>query len=116
MTTRSIRRPLFRTLLAAGLIALLGACTVVPAGHVGYRSGPVYVDSYPAYRTYPGTTTYYYYDNDRHDRGYDRGHGHRYDERRYDDRSSRGMPLPAPLQLHRDVRRSLGLPRLPGMP
>lgn len=108
------RRPLLRTLLAAGLVALLGACTVVPAGHVGYRSGPVYVDSYPAYRTYPGTSTYYYYDNDRHrhdHRGYDRGY-----DRRYDDRPSRSMPLPPPLQLHRDVRRSLGLPRLPGMP
>lgn len=110
MTTRSIRRPLFRTLLAAGLIALLGACTVVPAGHVGYRSGPVYVDSYPTYRTYAGTTTYYYYDNDRYGhRNYDRGY-----DRRYDDRPSRSMP--PPLQLHRDVRRSLGLPRLPGMP
>ena len=117
MTTRSIRRPLFRTLLATALVALLGACTVVPAGHVGYRSGPVYVDSYPAYRSYPGTTTYYYYDNDRHGyRGHDRGYERRYDERRYDDRPSRSMPLPPPLQLHRDVRRSLGLPRLPGMP
>ena len=92
------------------LLASLTACTVVPAGHVGYRSGPVYVDSYPTYRTYPGTTTYYYYDNDRHGhRGHDRGYDRRYDERRYDDRPSRSMPLPPPLQLHRDVRRSLGL-------
>jgi hypothetical protein len=24
--------------------------------------------------------------------------------------------IPSPLEVHRDVRRSLGLPRLPGMP
>jgi hypothetical protein len=98
--------------LATALLGSLGACTVVPAYPVGYhRPPPAYVETYPAYG-YPTTSIYYqsgyrYYD----------GYGdRRYDDRRYDDRGSHGMPLPPPLQLHRDVRRSLGLPRLPGMP
>lgn len=96
--------------LAALLLGSLGGCTVVPAYPPGYQR-PAYVETYPAY-VYPGTSIYYqsgyrYYD----------GYGDRhYDHRHYDDRRSFGAPLPPPLQLHRDVRRSLGLPRLPGMP
>ena len=110
MTLNSLLRSSFHPLLATGLAALLGACTVVPAGHVGYHSGPAYVESYPAYRSYPGTSTYYYYGNN----GYQ--HGYRGPDRGYYDRPARIAPLPPPLQLHRDIRRSLGLPRLPGMP
>ncbi len=107
---------LFRSLIATSLFALLGACTVVPAGHVGYRSGPAYVESYPAYRSPPGPSTYYYYESGRPRGGYGRHDDDRGYERRYDDRQERSAPLPPPLQLHRDIRRSLGLPRLPGMP
>lgn len=105
-----------RLSLAAALLGSLGACTVVPTYPVGYqRPPPAYVETYPAYG-YPTTSIYYqsgyrYYD--RHD---GRHHDHRHDHRHYDDRRNHGMPLPPPLQLHRDVRRGLGLPRLPGMP
>lgn len=105
-----------RLTLAAALLGSLGACTVVPTYPVGYqRPPPAYVESYPVYG-YPRTSIYYqsgyrYYD------GYgDRGYGDRHYDRGYSERRSHGMPLPPPLQLHRDVRRSLGLPRLPGMP
>ena len=101
-----------RISLAASLLGSLGACTVVPAYPAGYyRPAPAYVETYPVYG-YPGTSIYYqsgprYYD----------GYGDRhYDNRHYEDRRGYGAPLPPPLQLHRDVRRSLGLPRLPGMP
>lgn len=94
--------------LAAILMAGLSACTVVPAyppGH--YRAPPpAYVETYPAYG-YSGSVYY------APPRQHYREHHH---ERRYDDRHRHDMPLPPPLQLHRDIRRSLGLPRLPGMP
>lgn len=100
--------PLIRLSLAAALLGSLGACTVVPAYPVGYhRAPPVYVESYPAYGYgYPRANIYYESDRRHYD---DRG-GRYYDNQRHE------MPLPPPLQLHRDVRRSLGLPRLPGMP
>jgi len=108
------RTPLaLRLSLTVALLGSLSACTVVPAYPVGYqRPPPAYVETYPAYG-YPATSIYYrsgyrYYD----------GYGDRhYDHRGYDDRrGGHGVPLPPPLQLHRDVRRSFGLPRLPGMP
>ena len=87
----------------------LGACAVVPYP-AGYRSAPVYVDSYPVYRS--------------NNQGYEHGHHDRYGERHYrndrrynrDDERRIASPLEAAAQAHRDVRRSLGLPRLPGMP
>lgn len=106
-----------RLSLAATLLGSLGACTVVPTYPVGYqRPPPAYVETYPAYG-YPTTSIYYqsgyrYYDQ--HDGRHH--HDRRYEQRHYDDRRSHGTPLPPPLQLHRDVRRGLGLPRLPGMP
>lgn len=92
--------------LATVLIASLGACTVVPAYPTGYyrAPAPAYVESYPAYgysgSVYVAPPPRVY---EHHDRYY--GGGYR-----------REIPLPPPLQLHRDIRRSLGLPRLPGMP
>lgn len=103
--------------LALAAIATLGACTVVPAQPGYYRAPPpAYGTAYPAYPAYgyppPAATVYYgtstpYYGN-RHD--------HRHYDRGYEDRRRDEAVLPPPLQLHRDVRRSLGLPRLPGMP
>jgi len=90
--------------IAAGLFCSLAACTVVPAHpHAYYGGPPVVVDSYPAYRNgYP----YQHYDYDRRAyRGYDDRGGRRHDS-----------PLESAARTHRDVRRSLGLPRLPGMP
>ncbi len=108
--TRS--RHALRLVLTIALLGSLGACTVVPTYPVGYqRPPPAYVETYPAYG-YPRTSIYY-------DSGYRRYDGYgdrRYDDRRYEERRSYDPPLPPPLQLHRDVRRSLGLPRLPGMP
>lgn len=107
----NVKQIILRTTLAAALVASLGACTVVPAYPVGYQQRPAYVESYPVYG-YPSTSIYYQSGR----RHYD-GYGDRYyDDRRYEDRRRSEMPLPPPLQLHRDVRRSLGLPRLPGMP
>ncbi|MCG2576183.1 hypothetical protein LZ012_04150 [Dechloromonas sp. XY25] len=105
-----------RIVLALSLLASLGACTVVPAYPVGYqRPPPAYVETYPVYGYgYPSTSIYYQSGYRRYD-GYG-GDRRYYDDRRYEDRRSHGVPLPPPLQLHRDVRRSLGLPRLPGMP
>ncbi len=92
--------------LVASLLGSLSACTVVPAYPVGYQHRPAYVETYPVY-SYPSTSIYY-------ESGYHR-HYDGYGDRRYEGRRG-DIPLPLPLQLHRDVRRSLGLPRLPGMP
>lgn len=103
---------LIRLSLAAALLGSLGACTVVPVYPAGYyRAPPAYVETYPAYG-YPRANIYY---ESGHRHYEDRG-GRYYDDRRYEDRRRYDAPLPPPLQLHRDVRRSLGLPRLPGMP
>ena len=91
--------------LVASLLGSLSACTVVPAYPVGYQHRPAYVETYPVY-SYPSTSIYY-------ESGYRHYDG--YGDRRYEGRRG-DVPLPLPLQLHRDVRRSLGLPRLPGMP
>lgn len=109
--------PLLSTLarlsLAAALLGSVAACTVVPAQPGYYRSTPppaVYYDTYPTYRYGP---TGYYRDG-RHE------HGDRYGRRERDEWRDQERRIESPLddaaRLHRDVRRSLGLPRLPGMP
>ena len=114
--------------LAVALVASLGACTVVPIQPVGYRAPPVYVETYSTYPAYPIYPTYrygypsasvYYESNHRH--YYDNRGGNRYrddrdDERRYREPQRSDSPLESAAQMHRDVRRSLSLPRLPGMP
>lgn len=107
----NLKQKFLRLGLAIALLGSLGACAVVPYP-VGYhRPPPVYVETYPGYGQ-PGASIYY---NSGH-RHYDDRGGRYYDDRRYEDNRRQAAPLPPPLQLHRDVRRSLGLPRLPGMP
>lgn len=115
-----------RLSFAVALVASLGACTVVPIQPVGYRAGyrapPVYIETYPIYPTYrygyPSASVYYesnqrhYYDN----RGGSHYRDERDDGRRYREVQRRDSPLESAARTHRDVRRSLGLPRLPGMP
>lgn len=92
------RPTLVRLCLAAILLGSLAACAIVPA----YPPYP----TYPAYRYgYPNA----YYEPDR--RYYD-GRGSRY----YQEERRIQSPLEGAARMHRDVRRSLGLPRLPGMP
>ena len=99
--------------LTIALLGSLGACTVVPAYPVGYRQAPpAYTGSYPSY-DYSASTVYYEPEyREYHD------HGRRYrDERRHYHEPRRiESPLEGAARLHRDIRRSLGLPRLPGMP
>lgn len=99
-------KTLSRITLAAALVASLGACAVGPAYPVGYRPTQVYVETYPTYRSAPPPAYYY---------GYDRG-GYRHDHHHYEQRRSYNSPMEDAARAHRDVRRSLGLPRLPGMP
>lgn len=112
-----LSRTIARLTLAVALLGSLGACTVAPVYPVGYRTAPVYVESYPAYRSAP-PSVYYQYEqryrgNYRQDYYRD---DRRYDDRRYDNRRPSHSPLEDAARVHRDVRRSLGLPRLPGMP
>jgi hypothetical protein len=97
--------------LAIALLGSLTACTVVPAHPHGYYGGPpVVVETYPVYRYgYPQR----HYNHERRDyRGYEQRGGRYYrDEGRHYD-----SPLDSAARAHRDIRRSLGLPRLPGMP
>lgn len=98
--------------LVIALLGSLSACTISP--------------SYPAYgyayREAPRATAYYYPSNDR---GYYRNDNHQYHD--YERPQARQEPryvapprVPSPFEsaakVHRDIRRSLGLPRLPGMP
>lgn len=105
---------LLRLGFAITALGMLGACTVVPVQPGGYyRAAPAYVETYPAYG-YPGGSIYYesrprYYDDRRDDRYYREDRRYR-EPRRYD------SPLESAARTHRDIRRSLGLPRLPGMP
>lgn len=102
-----------RNLLGGLALASLGACAVVPAQPVPYGARPVYVEPYPVIRYgYPYPYGYYEYDR-RYD---DRGYREYRDERRHDDRQRYESPIDSAVRAHRDVRRSLGLPRLPGMP
>jgi len=107
----NLKQKLLRLGLATALVGSLGACAVVPYP-VGYhRAPPVYVETYPGYGQPSGTI---YYDSGY--RRYDDRGGRYYDDRRYEESRRQDAPLPPPLQLHRDIRQSLGLPRLPGMP
>ena len=99
--------PIARLSLAVALLASLGACTVAPVYPVGYRQAPVYVETYPSYRYGPYPNTYYEYDR--------RYYGGR-DDRYYQEPRRGNSAFDDAARLHRDVRRSLGLPRLPGMP
>lgn len=103
--------PFVRLGLAIALLASLSACTVVPAHPHGYYRGPaVVVETYPSYRYgYP----HRHYDHDRRDyHAYDQR-----DRRHYRDEGRRhDSPFDSAARAHRDIRRSLGLPRLPGMP
>ncbi|PKO33788.1 MAG: hypothetical protein CVU34_10460 [Betaproteobacteria bacterium HGW-Betaproteobacteria-7] len=99
--------------LAIALLGSLTACTVVPAHPQGYYAGPpVVVETYPVYRYgygYPQR----HYNHDRRDyRGHEQHGGRNYRDggRRHD------SPFDSAARTHRDIRRSLGLPRLPGMP
>lgn len=110
---------LIRLGLAAAIFASLGACAVVPTYPAGYRATPAYVEPYPAYRYGYPSTSIYYESSPRH---YD-GRGDNYyrddrrrQERRYQEPRRMESPLESAARTHRDVRRSLGLPRLPGMP
>jgi hypothetical protein len=111
--------------LAVALVASLGACTVVPIQPVGYRAPPVYVETYPAYPIYPTyrygypSASVYYESNHRHyydKRGGKHHHDERDGERRYREPQRSDSALESAARTHRDARRSLGLPRLPGMP
>ena len=101
----NLEQKFLRLGLATVLIGSLGACAVVPYPAAYHRGPPAYVETYPGYGQ-PSGTIYY---NSGY-RNYDERGGRYYDDRRYE------APLPPPLQLHRDIPQSLGLPRLPGMP
>lgn len=115
----TILRKLLRIVVVAGLIGGLSACVVAPPQSAGYRGPSVYVETYPTYRYgYPNTRyyghEYRHYGNRYYD---DRGTRHYGNDRRYSEPPRRmDASIPGPAQVHRDVRRSLGLPRLPGMP
>jgi hypothetical protein len=109
----TLSHKLIRLTLAAALLGSLSACVVAPPQAVGYRAPSVYVETYPTYRYgYPDT----YYNGYRPGYYGDRGGRYYRDERRYDEPRQREVIIPNPLEVHRDIRRSLGLPRLPGMP
>lgn len=122
----SLTQKLIRGTLAAALLGSLSACVVAPPHSAGYRAPSVYVETYPTYRYgYPNSypNTYYngygnrHYDNRHYDnRGSGYGSGYYRNEGRYVEPRRMDAPIPSPAQVHRDVRRSLGLPRLPGMP
>ena len=111
--------PLARTVLLALLIGGLSACTVVPtypAYSSGYavRPAPVVVETYSSgYYGQPRGNAYYY--GHREPR-YEQRREHYREEPRREYRQEAPRHIPSPLEVHRDVRRSLGLPRLPGMP
>ena len=115
---------LARTTLLALLLGSLSACTVVPT-YPSYSSGyavrpaPVYVETYGSgYYGQPRGNTYYY-GNSAPRHGYRHEHYREEPRREYRQEAPRQVApsrIPSPLQVHRDVRRSLGLPRLPGMP
>ncbi len=105
----NLQQRILRLSLAALLLVGLGACTVVPTYPVGYQHRPAYVETYPAYG-YPGTTIYY-----RSGRvittvmaaGIITGAG-------ITTMAGTAPCTAAADQLHRDIRRNLGLPRPPG--
>lgn len=109
MTPRQI---ISRLVLAALLLGSLGACTVLPAYPANYRAAPVYVETYPAYRpAYSGA--YYQYERPYYG---NRGDYHYREAPPYQEFRRSGTPFDDAARAHRELRRSLGLPRLPGMP
>lgn len=110
---------LTRLFLATVLFGSLAGCTVAPVYPVGYRSAPTYVNTYPGYGygNAPSATIYYqsgspqYYDNGHHRDSYPQHQEYRHMERQHSP-----SPLENAARTHREIRRSLGLPRLPGMP
>ena len=110
----SVAQKFLRVSVASVLLLSLTACMVAPAYPPGYyRAQPAYVETYPAYG-YPSTSIYYESGRGRH---YDDRGGRYYGEqRRYEEPRRIESPVDNALRMHRDVRRSLGLPRLPGMP
>lgn len=116
----SLAIKLTRLSLAGALLASLGACAVGPAYPVGYRAAPVYVESYPAYGYSGGNiqypSGYRHYDGPNR-RDYRRDYRQDYrQDRRGEVRQYQPSPLESAARTHRDIRRRLGLPRLPGMP
>lgn len=107
----NFKKTMLRLSLAAVVLGALGGCAVVPYPQGYHRAPSVYVESYPTY----GAPAPGYYGSPRPYYGYGDHGGRYYEERRYEGHRHE-VPLPPPLQLHREVRRSLGLPRLPGMP
>ncbi len=108
----NLKQTLTRLGLATVLIGSLGACAIAPYPAGYHRPPPAYVETYPSYGQ-PSGTIYYNSGYRQYD---DHRGGRYYDDRRYEEPRRHAAPLPPPLQLHRDIRRSLGLPRLPGMP
>ena len=115
---------LARTALLALLLGSLSACTVVPsypAHSSGYavRPAPVYVETYGSgyYGAPRGNTPYYGNNAPRYEpRREHYREAPRQEYRREAPRQEAPSRIPSPLEVHRDERRSLGLPRLPGMP
>ena len=111
---------LARTALLALLLGSLSACTVVPsypAHSSGYavRPAPVYVETYGSgYYGQPRGNAYYQGHGDHRREHYREAPRQEY--RREAPRQEAPSRIPSPLEVHRDVRRSLGLPRLLGMP
>ena len=100
-------RTALRLTLALAAIGTLGACTVIPAGPIAYEynsPSPTYV------RTYPAAGYGYFYQAPPR-----RPPPRRWDHDHYRHDSYRS-PFEDAARVHRNIRRSLGLPRLPGMP
>jgi len=109
----TLSQKLIRASLAIALLGSLSACVVAPPHSAGYRAPSVYVETYPTYRYGYPNTYYNGYDNRHYD---NRGGRYYQDNRRYDEPRRMESPIRGPAEVHRDIRRSLGLPRLPGMP
>lgn len=103
-----MKTALTRLCLALLAVAGLSACTVIPAHPAAYRGNVYYGQSH--YDAYPYGRQRHY--DDRYYRDSYRAPPAHY----YDAPPRHHSPVTDALRLHRDVRRSLGLPRLPGMP
>jgi len=108
----SAAKTLSRVVLSLTLLGSLGACTVVPAQRGYYRPPPAYVETYPVY----GYGYARSYRDDHHHHDEHRGYNSYRDQRSYREPVRIESPLESAARTHRNIRRSLGLPRLPGMP
>jgi hypothetical protein len=112
-----------RTALLALFLGGLTACTVVPS-YPSYSSGyvtrpaPVYVETHGSgYYGQARGNPYYGNNAPRYEpRREHYREAPRQEYRREAPQQAAPSRIPSPLEVHRDVRRSLGLPRLPGMP